>query len=210
MLTLYTWTTPNGRKASIMLEEIGASYDVRPVNLGKKEQFAPDFLEISPNNKIPALVDEPKAGTRRVIFETGAILIYLAEQSGKLLASEGSKRDETLEWLFWATSGLAPMLGQWNYFARRAEEKVPAATTRFTEEAVRLFNILEKRLSEVEFLAGDYSIADIGAFTWTQAILPALKNSGPEGLTATRAIDRWLHQINARPTVARGLQVPKI
>ena len=208
MMTLYTWTTPNGRKASIMLEEIDFPYTVAPVNLGKGEQLAPEYLRISPNNKIPALVDESGAAPR-ILFESGAILIYLAERSGRLLASAGPKRDETLEWLFWASSGLAPMLGQWNYYARRAEEKNPAALERFSEESVRLIRVLEKRLAEVPHLAQDYSIADIAAFTWTKAILPELKKELPTELAGTPAIDRWLDEIGARPAVQRGLEVPR-
>jgi GST-like protein len=208
MLTLYTWTTPNGRKASIMLEEIGASYDVKAINLAKKEQFAPDFQKLSPNNKIPALVDASDGNAPRVLFETGAILLYLAVKSGKLLAVDGRQRDEATEWLFWATSGLAPMLGQWNYFARLSEEKVPLALGRFTSEAIRLFKVLEQRLSESAFLAGEYSIADISAFTWTNAVLPELKKDAAD--LETPSIDRWLKQINARPAVVRGLQVPNV
>jgi GST-like protein len=210
MLTLYTWTTPNGRKASIMLEEIGARYAVTPVNIGKDEQFDPDFLAISPNNKIPAIVDAPEDGAKRTVFETGAILIYLAEKSGQLLPPDGPARDKTLEWLFWATSGLAPMLGQWNYFARRAEEKTPTAVDRFTKECVRLFHVLEKRLAETPFLASAYSIADIGAFTWADAVLPKLRGDAAKQLGDTPSIDRWLTAINARPAVMRGLKIPEV
>lgn len=208
MITLYTWTTPNGRKASIMLEEIGAAYIVNAVNLGKDEQRAPEFLKISPNNKIPALVDNSGASPR-MLFESGAILIYLAERSGRLLAPAGPKRDEALEWLFWASSGLAPMLGQWNYFARRSEEKNPAAVERFSKESVRLFRVLEKRLSETGHLAQDYSIADIAAFTWTKAILPELRKQAPDELSGLPAIDRWLAEVGGRPAVVRGLEVPR-
>ena len=177
MLTLYTWTTPNGRKVSIMLEEIGARYEVKPVNIGKGEQHDPAFVAISPNNKIPAIVDTSSGAPKRTLFGTDAILIYLAEMSGRLLPSRGPQRDASLEWLLWATSGLAPMLGQWNYFANRAEEKTPTAIERFTKECVRLFHVLEKRLGETPFLAEEYSIADIGAFTWTNALLPKLKET---------------------------------
>jgi GST-like protein len=209
VITLYTWTTPNGRKASIMLEEIGADYTVKPVNLAQNEQFDPAFLAISPNNKIPAIVDGDGAG-RRVLFETGAILTCLAETSGKLLAPSGPRRDEALEWLFWSSSSLSPMLGQWNYFAVRAETKVPAAIERFSTEAVRLFRILEKRLGDEPYLAGEYSIADIATFTWTKAVLPALKQQVGADLAETPAIDRWLTAIDARPAVQKGMAVPQV
>jgi len=208
VITLYTWTTPNGRKASIMLEEIGAAYTVKPVNLSKGEQHAPEFVNISPNKKIPVIVDDSEL-TPRMIFETGAILIYLAEKSGQLLPSRGALRDQSLEWLFWASTGLAPMLGQWNSFARRAKEKNPAAIEHFAKEAVRLFQVLESRLAKATYLAQDYAIADIGAFTWTKAILPELKKNAGDDLERTPSIDRWLAEIGARPAVARGLEVPK-
>ena len=153
MITLYTWTTPNGRKASIMLEETGLSYTAVPVNIGKDEQFAPDFLALSPNNKIPAIVDEEGVDRRQTVFETAAILTYLAEKTGQFLPAHGPRRAETLEWLAWSVSGFAPMLGQWNYFANRAEEKTPAAIARFTKEAARLFGVLERRLERGPYLA---------------------------------------------------------
>jgi GSH-dependent disulfide-bond oxidoreductase len=209
MITLYTWGTPNGRKASIMLEETGLPYRVQPVNIGAQEQFDPAYLAINPNNKIPAIVDETGDGERQMVFETGAILIHLAEKAGKLLAPGGPRRAEQLAWLFWGSAGLAPMLGQWNYFARRAPEPIPAATARFEDEAVRLLKVLEKRLSEAEHLAGDYSIADIGAFTWTNALIAPLQER-TEKLGPTPSIDRWLAAINARPAVQRGLKVPEV
>ena len=209
MITLYTWTTPNGHKASIMLEEIGAAYMVKPINLGKGEQHAPQFVAISPNNKIPAIIDDSDAD-RRAIFETGAILIYLAEKSGQLLPSRGALRDQTLEWLFWASSALAPMLGQWNHFARRAKERTPVAIEHFAKEAVRLLHVLEGRLAEATHLAGRYSIADIAAFTWTRALLPELRKDAGDQLADTPSINRWLAEIGARPAVARGLRVPTI
>jgi GSH-dependent disulfide-bond oxidoreductase len=210
MITLYTWTTPNGRKASIMLEETETPYTAVPVNIGKDEQFAPDFLAISPNNKIPAIVDEDGVDRRRTVFETAAILTYLAEKTGMLLPTHGRGRVETLEWLAWSISGLAPMLGQWNYFARRAPEPVPAAIDRFTAEAARLLGVLERRLGQHAYLAGDYSIADISTYTWTAAVLPAFREAAPQALAPTPHIDRWLSQIAARPAVQRGKQVPQV
>ena len=162
MIHLYTWTTPNGRKPAIMLEEIGAPYEVHPINIGKDEQFAPDFLRISPNNKIPAIVDDAAAGGPLTIFESGAILTYLAETSGRLLAPSGAARCKALEWLHWQIGGLGPMLGQLGFFAVRSPEKAPLAIERFTTEADRLLSVMERRLAEVPcrlaevpYLAGD-------------------------------------------------------
>lgn len=209
MITLYTWATPNGRKASIMLEEIGERYEVKTVDISRNEQFDPAFLAMSPNNKIPAIADQDGEEVRTV-FETAAILIYLAEKSGKLLPVKGVARDSALEWLVWSVAGLGPMLGQWNYFARRAPEPVPAAVERFTGEAVRLFKVLEGRLDEAGYVAGDYGIADISAFTWTKAVLGPLREMAGERLGATPQIDRWLLQIESRPAVRRGMAVPRV
>jgi GST-like protein len=207
VITLYTWTTPNGRKASIMLEEVNLSYAVRPINLQENEQHDPDFLRVSPNNKIPAIVDND-GGKNHTIFETGAILIYLAEKTGKLLSANGPERTDALEWLFWSTSGLAPMLGQWNYFANRAKDKQTVVIERFSKEVARLYSVLEKRLSEVRYLAGDYSVADISAFTWTKAMLGKFKAQNSNMLPNTPAIDRWLESVANRGAVIRGLDVP--
>lgn len=209
MIELYTWKTPNGRKISILLEELGLPYTVRPVNLGENQQFDPAYLQINPNNKIPAVVIEDGVDGRRVLFETGAILLTLADREGRLLAGSGPRRDEALSWLLWTCSSLAPMLGQWNYFAVRASERTPAAVDRFTEEAARLLRVLEGRLAEASFLAVDYGIADISAYTWTAAILPLFRQHAPEGaLGATPSIDRWLGEIGARPAVKRGIAIP--
>ncbi len=210
MITLYTWKTPNGHKASIMLEETGLSYAARPVDIGKDEQFSPEFLAIGPNNKIPAIVDEEGVDRRQSVFETGAILIYLAEKAAMLLPTHGRRRVETLEWLAWSISGLAPMLGQWNYFANRAEVKTPAAIGRFTTEASRLFMVLEDRLSQATYLAEDYSIADISTYPWTAAVLKRFRDAAPEALAPTPHIDRWLAEIAARPAVQRGMKVPDV
>lgn len=210
MITLYTWTTPNGRKVSILLEELGLPYEVKPVNIGRNEQFDPAFLRISPNNKIPAIVDRRGDGEPRTLFETAAILIHLAESTGRFLPADGPARDRALEWLVWSVAGLGPMLGQWNYFAVRADEKVPAAIDRFTEEAIRLFGVLDRRLGEAEYLAGEYGIADISAFTWTKAVLDKLRDgAGPE-FPAAPHIDRWLSAIATRPAVTRGMAVPHV
>lgn len=209
MITLYTWATPNGRKVSVMLEEIGESYEVKTVNIAKNEQFDPGFLAISPNNKIPAIADHDGEEVR-TIFETAAILIYLAEKSGQLLPERGVARDSALEWLVWSVAGLGPMLGQWNYFAKRAPEPVPAATERFTAEAVRLFKVLEGRLDEAGYLAGDYGIADISAFTWTKAVYGPLREMAADRLGPMPQIDRWLLEIESRPAVRRGMAIPQV
>lgn len=210
MITLYTWTTPNGRKISIMLEELGEAYEVRPINIGKDEQFGPDFLKVSPNNKIPAIVDARGEGPPRTLFETAAILIHLAETSGRFLPQSGPERDRALEWLVWSVAGLGPMFGQWNYFANRATEKVPAAIERFSTEAIRLVRVLEGRLGEAPYLAGEYGVADISAYTWTKAVLAKLKEQSGAALSPTPAIDRWMGEIEARPAVGRGMLIPKI
>ncbi len=210
MIDLYTWTTPNGRKPSIMLEETGLSYTVHPINIGKDEQFAPEFLAISPNNKIPAIVDHEGVDGRHVVFESGAILIYLAEKTGKLLPRSGPRRELTLEWLFWSIGGIGPMFGQFGYFAVRAKEKTPAAVDRFTDEAIRLMGVLEKRLTEAQFLAEDYSIADICSYPWVKAVFDPLRQQAGEKLKPTPAVDRWLEEIGARPAVQLGMAVPKV
>ena len=208
MIHLHTWKTPNGRKASIMLEETGLPYAVHPVDLSKGEQKSPAFLEISPNGKIPAIVDEEGVDGRVTLFETGAILNHLADKAGMLKPRGGQAALDGQAWLFWTVSGLAPTLGQWGAFTR-AEEKTPAAIDKFTKEAVRLFGVLERRLEGRPFLTGgDYAIADISAFTWTNAVLPRFREAAPDALDPTPNIDRWLEEIGARPAVKRGLAIP--
>ena len=170
MIDLYTWTTPNGRKVPIMLEEVGLPYTVHPVNLGKNQQFDPEYLKISPNNKIPAIVDHDGPDGPLSVFESGAILIYLAEKTGKLLAAHGAERYRALEWLNWQMGGIGPMFGQLGFFAIRSEEKSPLAIKRFTEENRRLLGVIDKRLQETAYLAGDtYTIADVAAYPWMLA-----------------------------------------
>ncbi len=209
MITLYTWTTPNGRKVPIMLEELGWPYEVRTVNLGRDEQHAPEFLRISPNNKIPAIVDDEAEGGPLSIFESGAILTYLAEKSGRFLAPSGPERFKALEWLHWQIGSLGPMLGQLGYFAKRAEEKTPAAIARFTEECERLLGVMERRLAESAYLGGEaYSIADIAAYPWMAAATTFLQEPLARGLADKEAIRRWLQTVGERPAVQRGMQVP--
>ncbi len=211
MIELYTWTTPNGRKIPIMLEEVGLPYNVHPVNLGKSEQHDPAFLKISPNNKIPAIVDTEGPGGPLSIFESGAILIYLAEKTGRLLASDGAERYRTLEWLNWQIGGIGPFLGQLGFFAIRSEEKSPLAIKRFTDENERLIGVIDRRLEECPYLAGDhYSIADIAAYPWMVAANTFLGPVLGPIIDAKPAVRRWLDAVGGREAVKRGMAVPKV
>ena len=205
MIQLYTWDTPNGKKVSIMLEEIGVPYKVHPVNLKQNDQMTPEYLAINPNNKIPAIVDTDGPGGRPfTLFESGAILMYLAEKSGKLLPQDMRKRYEVIQWLMFQMGGVGPMFGQANYFFR-LQEKVPYAIERFRKEALRLYNVLDKELGQREFLAGEYSIADIATYPWVwrhevhQVKLEEFPN-----------VKRWFDAIAARPAVQRGMEIPKV
>jgi GST-like protein len=209
MITLYTWTTSNGRKATIAIEETGLAYELRPVDIHKGEQRAPDYLKISPNHTIPAIVDHDAPEGPRTVFESGAVLIYLAEKSGKLLASSGPRRDQALGWLFWAASGFAAAHGNWRHFALRADQPNPAEAERGAREMVRMLTVLERRLTEQPFLAQDYSIADISTFTRARNALPEFRKATGSLLGPTPGIDRWLAAIEARPAVQRGLALPK-
>jgi GST-like protein len=211
MITLYTWTTPNGRKASIMLEELGLPYTVKPVNIGKGEQFAPDYLAISPNNKIPALVDDEAEGGALSLFESGAILTYLAEKTGRFLAPSGAARYKALEWTYWQVGGPGPMLGQLGFFAVRSKEKAPLAIDRFTEEADRLLGVMDRRLAQAPYLAGaEYSIADIATYPWTLAATTFLGEVLAESLKTKPNIHRWLKTLGDRPAVQRGMNIPVV
>jgi GSH-dependent disulfide-bond oxidoreductase len=204
MIQFYTWDTPNGKKVSIMLEEIGVPYEVHPVNLKQNDQMKPEYLAINPNNKIPAIIDTDGPGGKPfTLFESGAILMYLAEKSGKLLPQEMRKRYEVIQWLMFQMGGVGPMFGQANYFFR-LQEKVPYAIERFRKEALRLYNVLDKELGRREYLAGEYSIADIATYPWVwrhevhQVKLEEFPN-----------VKRWFDAIAARPAVKRGMAVPK-
>lgn len=211
MIDLYTWTTPNGRKVSIMLEETGLPYKAHAVNIGKDEQFAPDFLKIAPNNKIPAIIDHDAPGGPISVFESGAILVYLAEKSGKFLAPSGPARAAALEWTFWQMGGLGPMLGQLFFFAVRSEEKSKLAIDRFTDECVRLLKVMNSRLVQAPYLAGDdYSIADMSCYAWTTAALPMVKGLASSALDDTAGLDRWLKAVGERPAVQRGMAIPVV
>ena len=210
MITLYTWSTPNGRKIPIMLEECGLPYTVVPVNIGRDEQFAPEFLRVSPNNKIPAIVDDEAEGGPLSVFESGAILTYLAEKTGRFLAPSGPARYKVLEWLHWQIGGLGPMLGQLGFFAVRSDEKAPLAITRFTEEADRLLHVMDRRLGEGPYLAGsDYSIADIACYAWTVAATTFLREPLTGTVGSIPNVQSWLERVGGREAVQRGMAVPK-
>ena len=203
-IALYTWGTPNGRKISILLEELALPYAVHTIDITKDEQFDPDFLKISPNNKIPAVVDpEGPDGQPISLFESGAILIYFAEKTGKLLSTDPRVRLETLQWLMWQMGGWGPMLGQAHHFRRFAPEKIPYAIDRYTDETRRLYGVLDKRLAEGAYMAGDYSIADIATFPWAARH----EWQGIE-LADFPHLKRWYDAVAARPAVARGMAVP--
>jgi len=206
VIDLYYWPTPNGWKASIALEEMELPYRVHPVNIGRGEQFDPGFLAVSPNNRIPALVDpEPPGGGEPIaIFESGAILVYLAEKSGRFLPSDPHGRFEVLQWLFWQVGGLGPMLGQHGHFALYAPEKVPYAIARYEAEAKRLYGVLDRRLADREHLAGDYSIADMATWPWVLTY----KRQGID-LDAFPHVRRWYDALKQRPALRRGYDVGK-
>lgn len=208
MLTLHAWPTPNGQKLFIMLEELGEPYETRFVNLGKNEQFDPEFLKIAPNNKIPALVDDSAEGGPLALFESGAILQYLADKYGRFLAPAGHDRWHAIQWLHWQMGGLGPMLGQLGYFGLRAEEKVPQAIDRFSEEARRLIGVLDKRLGEARYLAGkDYSIADIATYPWAKGAASFFTALLGETIANATNLARWLDEVGSRPAVERALAI---
>ena len=204
MIDLYTWGTPNGRKVSIMLEELGLPYTVHTVNITQNEQFAPSFLAISPNNKIPAIVDHDGPDSVPLsVFETGAILIYLAEKTGKLLPVEPVKRAETIQWLMWQMGGFGPMLGQAHHFRRFAPEQIPYAVERYTSEAKRLYGVLDRLLADRPFMTGTYSIADIATYPWAAR----WEWQGIDWADYPNA-KRWFDALTARPAVSKGMAVP--
>jgi GST-like protein len=200
MIDLYTFTTPNGRKASVMLEEVELPYTVHVIDITKGDQFTPEFVAINPNSKIPAIVDQDTGIT---VFESGAILIYLAEKTGKLLPTDQKNRFLVLEWLMFQMGSVGPMFGQLNHFKRFAPEKIPYAIERYEKETLRLYSVLDKQLSEHEFICGDYSIADIATFPWVASY-------EFQGLTLNNHphLKRWFETIQQRPAVQRGMAVP--
>lgn len=200
MIDLYTWSTPNGRKISIALEEMGLPYDVHPINIGKDEQFAPAFLKISPNNKIPAIIDRE---AQQSIFESGAILMYLGDKTGRLYPSETKARIRIHEWLMWQMSAVGPFLGRAHYFLKYNEGKAPFAEAWFSAEAKRLYGVLERLLGEQEFMCGDYSIVDIATFPWI-----ARFEWQKIDLKEFPNVTRWYRTLAARPAVIKGYKVP--
>ncbi len=202
MIDLYYWPTPNGHKITLFLEEAGLPYRMKPVDIGRGEQFAPDFLEISPNNRIPAIVDHQPAdgGLPLSVFESGAILVYLAEKTGKFLPAGGRQRVRTLEWLFWQIGGLGPMAGQAHHFLHYTPERCPYAAKRYVDEVGRLYAVLDRRLEAVPWLAGDdYSIADMASYPWI--VSHARQN---QDLDAFPALARWFRAIAERPATIRA------
>ena len=207
-ITFYAWATPNGRKISVALEEMQLPYIIKPVNIGNKEQFEPDFLAISPNNKIPAIVDpdgpaDEKTGKPLSMFESGAILVYLASKTGRLLPENLRDRWATLQWLMFQMGSIGPMLGQAHHFCAYAPEKIPYAIDRYVNEANRLYGVLDSRLAGSEYVAcGEYTIADIAIMPW----LRSYKKQGVD-IERYRNVKRWFDAINERPAVIRGLAV---
>ncbi len=201
MIDLYTWTTPNGRKASIALEEMGLDYTAHAINIGEGEQLAPDFLKISPNNKIPAIVDND---TGQSLMESGAILLYLAEKTGRFMPTDTAARWQAMEWLMWQMGGFGPFLGQVHHFVHYNRGKAPYAEERFSKEALRLYKVLDTHLADRNFVAGDYSIVDMAIwpwasrFEWQEIDLASFPN-----------VRDWYVRIAERPAVQAGYQVPK-
>ena len=201
MIDLYYWTTPNGHKITMFLEEAGLPYTIIPINIGKGEQFTPEFLAIAPNNRIPAMVDHAPAGGGKPLstFESGAILLYLADKTGKFLSSDLYARNDALQWLFWQMGGLGPMAGQNHHFNNYAPEKIPYAISRYVNETNRLYGVLNKRLADREFIAGDYSIADMASYPW---IVPYKNQS--QNIDDFPHLKRWLETIGKRPATERA------
>ena len=202
MIDLFFWPTGNGKKITIMLEEVGLEYHIIPINIGKGDQHTPEFLAISPNNKMPAIIDHDVDGEPITMFESGAILQYLAEKTGKLLPTDTRGRFKVLQWLFWQVSGLGPIAGQAHYFLKYAPTKNEEGMTRFRNETARLYGVMDRQLGKEEFLAGDYSIADIAAWPWVFRY-----DWQGQDLEDFPNVKRWFDAVGARPAVARGAEV---
>ena len=208
MIDLHYWTTPNGHKITIFLEETGLAYNIIPVNIGKGDQFKAEFLSVSPNNRIPAIVDQAPAdgGKPIALFESGAILVYLAEKTGKFLPRDLRGRNDVMQWLFWQMGNLGPMSGQNNHFSNYAVEKLPYAMDRYRNEVNRLYGVLDRRLADRPYMAGEYSIADMASYPW---IVPWQRQG--QKLEDFPHLKRWFEAIRARPAVERAYaHVPKI
>jgi GSH-dependent disulfide-bond oxidoreductase len=206
MIDLYYWTTPNGHKITILLEEAGLPYNIIPINIGKGEQFAPEFLQIAPNNRIPAMVDHKPAGADKPVslFESGAMLLYVAEKIGRFIPKDTAGRADVLQWLFWQMGGLGPMLGQNHHFTQYAPEKLDYAINRYVNETARLYAVLNKRLADRDFVAGTYSIADMACYPW---IVPYERQR--QKLEDFPHLRRWFEAIKARPAVVRAYDKAK-
>ncbi|MCF5228735.1 MULTISPECIES: glutathione S-transferase N-terminal domain-containing protein [unclassified Pseudomonas] len=205
MIDLYYWTTPNGHKVSLFLEEAGLPYEVHPVNIGQGEQFKPDFLKIAPNNRIPAIVDHsPTDGGAPIsLFESGAILLYLAEKTGQFIPKDLRGRQEALQWLFWQMGGLGPMAGQNHHFSQFAPEKIPYAIKRYVDETARLYGVLDRRLADRAFVAGeDYSIADMAIYPWIVS-----HKWQSQRLEDFPHVQRWFNSIKERPATVRAYEL---
>ena len=203
MIDLHYWPTPNGHKITIFLEEVGLAYTIKPVNIGKGEQFAPDFLKLAPNNRIPAILDHAPAdgGAPLSVFESGAILTYLAEKTGKLLPHDPRGKAHVLEWLNWQMGGLCPMAGQNHHFSQYAPEKIPYAIDRYVKETNRLYGVLDRQLAHHSFVAGDYSIADMACYPW---IVPHERQG--QKLEDFPHVKRWFESMQSRPAVIRAYE----
>ena len=206
MIDVHYWTTPNGHKVTIFLEETGLQYKIIPVNIGKGEQFKAEFLAVAPNNRIPAIVDHnpPDGGKPISVFESGAILVYLAEKTGKFGGKDLRARTETNQWLFWQMGGLGPMAGQNNHFSAYAPEKIPYAIDRYRNEVNRLFGVMNKRLADRDYLARDYSIADMASYPW---VVPWERQG--QNIADFPHLKRWLEAIAARDAVKRAYAIVK-
>lgn len=202
-IELHYWPTPNGHKITIFLEETGIPYEIRYVNIGRGEQFEPSFLKIAPNNRMPAIIDPEGPDAKPIsVFESGAILQYLGRKFGKFYPADERQRTEVDQWLFWQMAGLGPMAGQAHHFRQYAPQKIPYAIERYTNEVNRLYGVMDRRLADRAYLAGDYSIADMAAFPWTRSY----ENQGQD-LNDFPNLKRWFETIAARPAVARAVEV---
>jgi len=205
MIDLYTFATPNGRKVSIALEELGLPYTTKVVDISKGEQFKPEFLAINPNNKIPAIVDHDVPGGLKV-FESGAILVYLAEKTGRLMPTDPVRKAEVLQWLMFQMGGVGPMFGQVNYFTRMAPQPVPQALERYRNESIRLLGVMDRHLSSHDYMAAEYSIADIALYPWMVGMRQLLS----EAFRPLSGVAQWMERVGSRPAVQKGLKVPDI
>lgn len=208
MIDLYTWTTPNGRKISIFLEETGLPYKVIPVDLGSNQQLLPGFTAINPNQKIPAIVDHDAVGGPLSIFESGAILLYLAEKTGRFLPPDGRERSDVIQWLMYQMSHVGPIIGQAGHFVNQAPEQIQYAIERFVGESLRIVGVLNTDLAKRDFLAGAYSIADMATYPWVMAAWGPFSAMMPEKVAEFSNVQRWIDAMGSRPAVQKGMAIP--